>query len=156
MEDFVGVIERYPPQKQYIVAIMHDLQKSYDYLPRPALERLAHHVQVPFSQVYSMATFYKAFSLVPRGRVRLKLCDGTTCHIKGSQVLIDEIYRNLGIRPGETTADRQFSLETVNCIGACAMAPAVVVNDKVHGQVSTVRLKEIIEENRGGGENGQG
>jgi NADH-quinone oxidoreductase subunit E len=149
-EEFHKLIQGYPPEKRYIIPIMHELRRCYQYLPRPALEMLADHMQVPFSQVYGVATFYKAFSLVPKGRVNLKLCDGTTCHIKGSQGLIDEIYRTLGIRPGETTGDRQFSLETVNCIGACALAPALIVDEKVYAQVSNARLQEIIEQNRRG------
>lgn len=148
-EEFAKIIQQYPAEKRYIIPIMHDLRRSYSYLPRAALEMVATHVQVPFSQVYSMATFYKAFSLVPKGRINFKVCDGTTCHIKGSQVIIDEIYKNLGIKPGETTADREFSLETVNCIGACAIAPALVANDKVHARVTPATIRDIIEECRG-------
>lgn len=148
-EEFEKIINAYPHEKRYIMPIMHDLRKRYNYLPRKALEMTAVHVQVPFSQVYSMATFYRAFSLVPKGRVNIKVCDGTTCHIKGSQILIDEIYDTLGIRPGETTKDRDFSLETVNCLGACAIAPALVANGKVYSYVTPASLKKIIEEYRG-------
>lgn len=151
-EEIEQIIRRYPADKRYIMPIMHDLRQRYNYLPREALEATAEHTGVPFSQVYSMATFYKAFSLVPRGRITLRVCDGTTCHIKGSTILVDEIYRNLGIKPGETTPDREFSLETVNCIGACAIAPALLANERVFSRVNAAGLKEIIEGYRGGGE----
>ncbi len=145
-EEFEKIINHYPSGKRYIIPIMHDLRQRYRYLPQLALEMTAAHVQVPFSQVYSMATFYRAFSLVPKGRVNFKICDGTTCHIKGSQIIIDEIYKNLGINPNETTADREFSLETVNCIGACALSPALIANEKVYARVTPARLREIIKE----------
>jgi len=151
-EQFQEIITRYPTEQRYIMPIMHDLRNRYHYLPRKALEMAAAHLQVPLSRVYSVATFSKAFSLIRRGRVRLKTCDGTTCHIKGSQTIIEEVYKNLGIRPGETTPDREFSLETVNCIGACAIAPALIVNDKVYGKVTAASLKTIIRE-YGGREN---
>lgn len=147
-EEIHAIINKYPSEKRYIIAIMHDINRRFNYLPRQALELTAEHTKVPFSQVYSMATFYKSFSLRPRGKVHFKICDGTTCHIKGSQIIIDEIYNNLGIKPGETTADGQFSLETVNCIGACAIAPAVLANDTVHSRVTAAGLKQIIAEYR--------
>lgn len=149
-EEIAAIIKSYPAEKRYIIAIMHELNRNYRYLPRAALEMTAEHVGVPFSHVYSMATFYKTFSLVPRGRINLKVCDGTTCHIKGSSVLVEEIYRQLGIRPGETTPDGEFSLETVNCIGACALAPALLVGERVYSLVNSSRLQEIIQEYRGG------
>ncbi len=145
-----AIIKSYSAEKRYIIAIMHELNRNYRYLPRAALEMTAEYVGVPFSHVYSMATFYKTFSLVPRGRINLKVCDGTTCHIKGSSVLVEEIYRQLGIRPGETTPDGEFSLETVNCIGACALAPALLVGKRVYSLVNSSRLQEIIQEYRGG------
>ncbi|ABI69000.1 complex I 24 kDa subunit family protein [Syntrophomonas wolfei] len=153
IEGFRKIISGFPGEKRYIIAIMHELSRCYRYLPRSALELTAEYVGVPFSQVYSMATFYRAFSLQPRGRFNIKVCDGTTCHIKGSNILLDEIHKNLGIGPGETTADREFSLETVNCIGACAIAPALLVNERVYPRVNAAALKEIIKEYRGGGDN---
>ena len=153
IEGFRRIIYGFPGEKRYIIAIMHELSRCYRYLPRAALELTAEYVGVPFSQVYSMATFYRAFSLQPRGRFNIKVCDGTTCHIKGSNILLDEIHKNLGIGPGETTADREFSLETVNCIGACAIAPALLVNERVYPRVNAAALKEIIKEYRGGGDN---
>ncbi|MGI6469429.1 MAG: NAD(P)H-dependent oxidoreductase subunit E [Syntrophomonadaceae bacterium] len=144
-EMLLAIINNYPGENRYILSIMQDMQKQFNYLPRQGLEMIALHVDSPFSQVYSMATFYKAFSLVPKGRINFKVCDGTACHIKGSNVIIDQIYKHLGIRPGETTPDGEFSLETVNCIGACALAPAVLANDRVHPKVTSAGIVEIIK-----------
>jgi NADH-quinone oxidoreductase subunit E len=144
-----AVINLYPAEKRYTLAIMQDLQKKYNYLPKEALGLTAAYVHSPMSVVYSMATFYKAFSLVPKGRINFKACDGTACHIKASQVIINEIYVSLGIRPGETTDDGEFSLETVNCLGACALAPVLVVNHRIYAKVTPAAVHKIIDENRG-------
>ncbi len=149
-EDMISpIVTAYPREKRYILAMMQDVQKKYNYLPKEALKMIATHAEVPFSQIYSMATFYKAFSLIPKGRYNIRVCDGTACHIKGSAVLIDQIYNNLGIKPGETTEDKAFSLETVNCLGACAIAPVVMVNDAVHAKVTSSGILKIIEKYRG-------
>lgn len=148
-EEVEELIKDYPSEQRYILAMMQDLQKKYNYLPREGLEMVAEHVNTPVSKIYSMATFYKAFSLVPKGRYNIKVCDGTACHIKGSTVLIDQVYKYLGIKPGETTADGVFSLETVNCLGACAIAPVVMVNEQVHSKVTSSGIIEIIESYRG-------
>jgi NADH-quinone oxidoreductase subunit E len=147
MESIVG---QYPAQKRYLLAMMQDLQKRYRYLPEEAIQTAAVYLQLPLSAVYSMATFYKAFSLVPKGRIVLKVCDGTACHLKGSQPLIGEIRDLLGIEPGETTPDREFSLETVNCLGACAIAPAVVAGGRVYSKVNASKLRQIIADYREG------
>lgn len=143
------IASNYPSEQRFALAIMQDLQKHFNYLPKEALQVTAQHVNAPLSVIFSMATFYKAFSLVPKGRIILKTCDGTACHIKGSHVIIDEIYQALGIKPGETTSDRQFSLETVNCLGACALAPVLVVNERIYPKVTPALLREIIKEHRG-------
>jgi NADH-quinone oxidoreductase subunit E len=106
---------------------------------------IADYVNVPFSRVYSMATFYKAFSLVPKGRYTIKVCDGTACHIKGSNVLLKQLHNVLGITAGETTDDGLFSIETVNCLGACALAPVMVINEKVYPKVTSSTIIDIIK-----------
>ncbi len=142
------IVQSYPREKRYILAMMQDIQKEYNYLSKEALLAIAEHVDAPFSRVYSMVTFYKAFSLIPKGRYNIRVCDGTACHIKSSSVLIDQIYKDLGIRPGETTEDGLFSLETVNCIGACAIAPVIMVNETVHPKVSSSGILDIIQNYR--------
>ena len=143
------IVHSYLPERRFTLAIMQDLQKHFNYLPKEALQMTAQHVNAPMSVIFSMATFYKAFSLVPKGRVVLKTCDGTACHIKGSNIIVDEVNKILGIKPGETTLDGEFSLETVNCLGACALAPVLVANDQIYPKVTPTLLREIIKEHRG-------
>ncbi|MGI6066626.1 MAG: NADH-quinone oxidoreductase subunit NuoE [Bacillota bacterium] len=143
------LIGKYPADRHFLLAMMQDVQKEFNYLPKESLGLIARYINLPVARVYSMATFYKAFSLVPKGRYCIKVCDGTACHIKGSNVLIDQIYQLLKIKPGETTSDGEFSLETVNCLGACAIAPVMLVNGKVHAKVTSGSLEEIINQYRG-------
>lgn len=143
-----AVIWAYPPDRRYALAAMQDIQHNFDYLPQAGLKLLAEYMGCPVVQLYSMATFYKALSLVPKGRHIIKVCDGTACHIKSSQNLIDGIQRDLGIRPGDTTADGQFSVETVNCLGTCALAPVLLVDGTHFGKVTMGKLPEIIDSYR--------
>lgn len=140
------ILRNYPPEPRYILAVMQDMQKRFNYLPREGLKMLAVYTGVPFSRVYAMASFYKAFSLKPKGRYVIRVCDGTACHIKGSETLVEQIYKYLKIRPGETTPNGDFSLETVNCLGACALAPVMVINEKVYGKVTPADIERIIKE----------
>ncbi|MEL7564875.1 MAG: NADH-quinone oxidoreductase subunit NuoE [Dehalobacterium sp.] len=138
------LINKYPADRRFLLAMMQDVQKEFKFLPKESLGLISRYVNLPVAKVYSMATFYKAFSLAPKGRYCIKVCDGTACHIKGSNVLIDQIFQLLQIKPGETTQDGEFSLETVNCLGACAIAPVMLVNGKVHAKVTSGKLEEII------------
>ena len=139
------LIEKYPKERRYALAVMQDLQREYNYIPREGLNALAKYLDCPLSGLYSMATFYKALSLTPKGKHIIKVCDGTACHIRGSVNLIDAVERELGIRPGETTADGEFSLELVNCLGACALAPVMVVDGKYHGNLTPESLPRIFK-----------
>lgn len=130
---------------------MQDMQRRYQYIPREGLNALAKYLGCPVSSLYAMATFYKALSLVPKGEHIIKCCDGTACHIRGASTLIDGVERELGISPGETTSDGLFSFETVNCLGSCAMAPVLVVDDVYYGRVTPEKLKGIIQTVREGG-----
>ena len=128
-ESIERIIHSYECSQRYALAIMQDMQRTYQYVPREGLEALAGYLGCPVSALYAMATFYKALSLVPKGEHIIKCCDGTACHIRGASTLIDGIERELGIGPGETTEDGLFSFETVNCLGSCALAPVLVVDD---------------------------
>jgi len=143
------IIASYPPEPRYLLAIMQDIQKNCNYLPRLAISMIARHVDIPLSRVYAMASFYKAFSLTPKGKYVFRVCDGTACHIKNSETLLDQLHQRLEINPGETSADGLFSIETVNCLGACALAPVMVVNGKVYGKVGPADLDRIINEYKG-------
>lgn len=147
----LDICKKYPNEQRFTLAILQDIQKQYNYIPREALDELSEYLQVPLSKLYSMATFYKALSLVPKGQNIIKVCDGTACHIKSSMVIVEEIEKLLNIKPGETSSDGKFSLETVNCLGSCAIAPVIVINDTYYGKVTPVKLREIINEIGGAG-----
>ena len=117
------IIHNYPAEQRYSLAIMQDMQRQFNYIPRDGMEALAEYLGCALSVLYSMATFYKALSLKPKGKHIIKLCDGTACHIRGSMTLKEGVTRALGIDDGETTEDGLFSLELVNCLGSCALAP---------------------------------
>ena len=148
MEEISGILQQYPKEQRYCLAIMQDMQRRYNYIPREGMEALADYLSCPLSSLYSMATFYKALSLKPKGRHIIKLCDGTACHIRGANTLCDGVRRILGIGADETTADGLFSLELVNCLGSCALAPVMVVDDTYYGKVTMEKLPGIFEQYR--------
>lgn len=147
------MFEKYPKEQRYTLSILQDLQKEYNYIPKDLLIELSQYLDMPLSKLYSMATFYKALSLIPKGKNIIKVCDGTACHIRSSNSLLDELEKTLGIKPGETTKDGKFSLETVNCLGSCAIAPVMVINDKYYGKLTPSMVREILKEY--GGENNE-
>ena len=138
------ILTRYPAEPRHLISVLQDVQLGYRYLPREALELVSETLGVPLAQVYSVATFYKSFSLTPRGEKILYVCTGTACHIRGAPLLLHELQARLSIKPGQTTDDLKFSLEAVNCVGACALAPVVVVNDEAHGNLSVTGVRRLI------------
>ena len=148
MEEISGILRQYPREQRYCLAIMQDMQRRYNYIPREGMEALSDYLGCPLSVLYSMATFYKALSLKPKGKHIIKLCDGTACHIRGASPLQDGILRLLGIGEGETTPDGLFSLELVNCLGSCALAPVMVVDETYYGKMTLEKLPAILEQYR--------
>ena len=144
MQKTQEVLGRYTPDPRHLISVLQDIQLAYRYLPREALEQVATVLGVPLAKVYAVATFYKAFSLTPRGEKLLRVCTGTACHIRGAPLLLHEVEKRLGIKPGETTEDLQFTLEAVNCVGACALAPVVVVNETAHGNLNVTKVRRLI------------
>jgi len=142
------ILEGYPREQRFSLAILQQIQKENKYISADNLKAVAEYLSVPVSQVFSMATFYKALSLNKKGKLMIKVCDGTACHIRGSVSLLDEIERSLGIKEGETTPDGLFSIEIVNCVGSCAMAPVVICGEKYYGNVQIGKGKEIVESHR--------
>jgi NADH:ubiquinone oxidoreductase subunit E len=143
-KDLALLIEAYPPKQRWALAVMQDMQNRFGYIPREGMVAAASYLGTSMARLYSMATFYKALSLKPKGRHIIKLCDGTACHIRGSSTLLDGVERLLGIKPGGVTADGLFSLETVNCLGACAMAPVMLIDDKVYGAMTPEKIPVIL------------
>lgn len=129
-----------------ILQILLDINHHYHYLPRETLEWLADQVRMPISQIFSVATFFKVFSLTPRGRTLVHVCTGTACHVKGAPRLIERLEKELNLRPGETTADLALTLETVNCVGACASAPIVRVNEDTYSEMTASKASAMIKE----------
>ena len=149
-EHIQSILERYPKERRYSLAVMQDMQRSFGYVPKEGLEKLSVYIDCPLMELYSMATFYKALSLKPKGKHIIKVCDGTACHVRGSVNLIGAVQRTLGIGPDETTEDRAFSLELVNCVGACALSPVMVIDGKYYGKVTMESLPDVFQAVREG------
>lgn len=128
-----------------LLAVLEDIQSQYRFLPRDALIMVAERIPVPLSQVYSVATFYNAFSLEPRGRHCFQVCTGTACHVRGATQIINRLETLLGIESGETSDDLEYTLETVNCLGACALGPIVVTDESYDGMMTISKVDKLIK-----------
>jgi NADH-quinone oxidoreductase subunit E len=138
------VIAHYGKKPASVIAMLQDIQTRFRYVPRQAVRRLSEVLAIPEPQIYHIATFYKAFSLVPRGKHEVRVCLGTACHISGGKRIAEGFETALKIQTGQTTKDGEFTLETVNCVGACGLAPVVMVDEEVHGMVKPSKIAEII------------
>ena len=132
--------------RENLIMMMQAIQRHYRYLPRPALDYLSEIASVPITKIYEIATFYASFSLEPKGKHILCVCTGTACHLKGSNKLIDHITTKKGISSGQTTPDMKLTLETVNCLGACAVAPVIVIDEKYHPEANLSTVIEFLEQ----------
>ena len=149
-EEITRILNAYPKDRRYALAVMQDMQRDFNYVPREGLETLAEYLQCPVAGLYSMATFYKALSLKPKGKYVIKVCDGTPCHLRGSMNLVNSLKSILGIGPDETTKDGEFSVELVNCVGSCALAPVMIIGENYYGKVTLEELPGILESVREG------
>jgi NADH-quinone oxidoreductase subunit E len=145
VEGIEKVLDRHQRDKTAIIAILQDIQDEVNYLPEDALRYLAHTLDIPLSKVCSLATFYRAFSLQPRGKHVIHVCLGTACHVRGAVRVLEAVERTLGIRAGGTDENLQFTLETVNCLGACALGPIVVVDGEYHGQMASAKAEALLK-----------
>jgi NADH-quinone oxidoreductase subunit E len=128
-----------------LIGVLMDIQGEFNYLPKESLERVSQKLSVPLPNVYSVATFYKTFSLVPRGKHIVHVCMGTACHVRGAKRVLEGLERKLKVSAGETTEDRAFTLETVNCLGACALAPLVVMDEKNYSKVNANKMDKVVD-----------
>ena len=144
-KEIAAILDRYQRDGVMLVSILQDVQAELHYLPEDALKEVSQGLELPLTQVYSVATFFKAFSLKPRGRHLVNICMGTACHVRGSVGILEKLEQELGILPGETTRDYRFTLETVNCVGACALGPIVMVDGKYHGQMTADKVDAVLK-----------
>lgn len=143
--DIDEIIERYPGKPEYLIFLMQDIQAAFNYISPEALTLVCDHTGVPESQAYAVATFYQSFSLEPKGEHEVKVCQGTACHLKGSERLVQHLERRLGVEAGHTTEDLSFTLETVNCLGCCALSPVVVVDDEYTSRATARGLDKTLK-----------
>jgi NADH-quinone oxidoreductase E subunit len=138
------ILASYTGEKAELIPILQQVQQALGYLPEEAMQRVAQFVNVPECTVFGVATFYAQFKFVPVGRNIVKVCRGTGCYVKGAPRILDELEKLLNIKDGETTPDMEYTLETVACFGSCALAPVMVVNDRVYGRVTPDKVKEVL------------
>jgi len=143
--EVVAIVDRHNAQCGGLIATLEEVQTVYGYLPERALRVVANITDHSLVDVYGVATFYRSFSLRPRGRNHVCACLGTACHVRGAPMVVEELERRLGIRAGETSADGEYTLETVNCLGACALGPIVVVNGTYHSKVEAASVKKLLK-----------
>lgn len=139
------LVEPYLGKKEMVIPVLQKVQEHYGYLPRPAMEGVSRLMQIPLSRLYGVATFYAQFKMKPRGRYIIRVCKGTACHIQGSPKIAERIEEILGVQSGVTTDDLRFTLEEVACIGACALAPVIMVNDNPHGRLTPDKVQAILD-----------
>jgi len=145
LEKVDEIIDRYPAEQGVLIQLLLDLQSEFNWVSKEAIMRISERLQIPLSQIYRLASFYKAMSLTPRGRHVVNVCLGTACHVRGGARVMDKAEEALKIRAGETTQDMKFTLERVNCLGCCALGPVVVVDKNYHGKLTPVKVKEVLE-----------
>ncbi len=127
-----------------VMEALQDIQEEFRYLPEAAMCRVSESLEVPLIEVFRLANFYKAFSLKPRGRHLITVCEGTACHVQGSPRVAEEVLTQLDVEPGETTGDGAFTVETVNCVGACALAPVVIIDGQYYDHMTAARLQNLL------------
>jgi NADH-quinone oxidoreductase subunit E len=138
------IFSRHPARQQELIPILQETQKVFRYLPAAAINKIALYLEIPESAVYGVSTFYARFRLKPQGKKTIRVCRGTACHVRGTQKVLAEIEKVLGIKSGETTPDNEYTLETVACIGACALAPVITIDDEVFGKMTSRKVTEIL------------
>jgi NADH-quinone oxidoreductase subunit E len=139
------IIDKYQGDASALIQVLLEIQRENRWLPNEALKKVSKKLGVPLNQIQHVATFYKAFSLIPRGRHEVQVCLGTACHVRGGPRILDRVEEVLGIQAGQTTTDMKFTLETVNCLGCCALGPVMVVDGKYHGKIAPTKAEEVLK-----------
>lgn len=144
-EKVTEILAKYQADESALIAILQDIQEEYNYLPKDVLIQISKELNVPLSRVLSLATFFNAFSLKPKGKHPVHICLGTACHVRGAQLVMEKFERELGIKSGETSEDQEFSLDAVRCVGCCGLAPVVMVGEDVHGKITQTKVAGVIK-----------
>ena len=139
------IIAKYQGNAGSLIQVLLEIQSENRWLPKEALDKVSKKLKVPLNRIQHIVTFYKAFSLVPKGRHEVHVCTGTACHVRGAPRVLDRVQDLIGIRPGETDLDLKFSLETVNCLGCCALGPVIVVDGEYHGKMAPAKSEEVLK-----------
>ena len=147
-EALTALARDFKGERADLIPVLQKIQAIYDYLPREALRKTARWLKISENEIYGVATFYAQFRFIPRGKHHLKVCLGTACHVKGGEQMLEVMQRRLAIAPGETTADGRYDLERVACLGCCALAPVVTVDEKTYAQMSVLKLQGILDEHK--------
>ena len=145
LEKVDEIIDKYPAQSGVLIQLLLDLQGEFNWIPKEAILRISERLQIPPSQIYRVATFYKAMSLTPRGRHLVSVCLGTACHVRGASKIADKVEEALEVTAGETTQDMKFTVQRVNCIGCCALGPVILVDKDYHGKVTPAQVRKVLE-----------
>lgn len=145
MERVDQIIDKYHGEASALIQILLEIQSEKRWLPKKVLERVSERLDVPLTRIKHIATFYKAFSQVPKGKHEINICMGTACHVRGAPRILDTLQELTGIKPGETDSDLNFSLETVNCLGCCALGPVVEIDGKTHGKMTTAETADVLK-----------
>ena len=140
------VVDSFGGDLTQLIGILQDIQARFNYLPREALVRVSERMEIPLSQVFGVATFFKAFSLTPRGRHQINVCLGTACHVRGGTRILEKLERDLKVEAGRTTEDLRFSLESVRCLGCCSLGPVVVVDDDTYGRLNQEKVSKLLDQ----------
>jgi NADH-quinone oxidoreductase subunit E len=143
-EQLDNILVKFSRDRENLIAILQEVQQEFGYLPEEAMQRIADFLRLSNSTVYSVGTFYAQFRFVPSGKRVVRVCRGTACHVRGGARILREVQKRLGIKPGETTEDWEYTLETVACIGACALAPTMTVDKETHGKMTTRKVVEVF------------
>ena len=140
------ITNKYRDDRSALIQVLLDVQHEYNWLPEAALRRISERLGIAFSEVYRVASFYKALSLSPRGRHQVRVCLGTACHVRGAPRILEKVEQALSIKAGDTTQDMKFTLERVNCLGCCALGPVMVVDGEAHGKLALAKVEKVLNE----------
>ncbi|MEM1659944.1 MAG: NADH-quinone oxidoreductase subunit NuoE [Candidatus Bathyarchaeia archaeon] len=138
------IINKYAGERGALIQLLLEIQREINWIPREAIKKISEKLKIPASEVYRTASFYTALSLEPRGKYLVRVCEGTACYVRGAQRILDAAEKAIGIKAGETTSDLKFTLQTVNCLGCCALGPVVEINGKYYGLLTPKKLETII------------